>query len=851
MARKKASRKPVVTCPSCGYEADPAAGTVNFCPGCGKDLRAAADDPSRGGPFVHRVIADRYRLLALLGEGGMGAVYKAEHIRMGKALALKILRGDFAREPGAAERFLAEARIVSRLSHPHTIAVFDFGEIDAAGSGFYLAMEYVSGNDLAAVLRDRGPLSEPRVADIGQQILGSLGEAHDAGIVHRDVKPGNVMLMRTRAGEDFVKVLDFGIAKLRHAGPEGGSGKAALSSSATSAGAIVGTPSYVAPEQARGAGVDARSDLYAVGCLLYELAAGRPPFVAPTPMAIVAAHLHQEPPPLTSVAPGVSRKLAEVIHRALRKRPEERFAGADEMREALAAVSEPTGAHALGDGGPQLTGELGIARREDFAEFERELRALRRSRVLAPLAALLALAAVALAIWRWPDLYAAAAARAPRIAALVPAALRPTALTQDEEHEPNDGPAFANPLAIPPGPDGAPAGGTAAVRGHVGAKLSATSGDVDVYRLELPPIEGRKVVVAEWRGELPGQGIRGLDVALALNRERAPQGGRIAAPLVASADRGGPGQPERLVAAAEAGVHYLTVREQHGADGPVEKPTDRYVLEVRIADPAPGEEVEPNDAPDGSGPDEAGYARWRALAAWNVLAEGGFVRGETSPHDPDLFAVEGGAEDAPALVVALPDPGLALAARRSLPAAEGVAAERSGGGVRFEEAGDAGPGEVLLVPLGAVPRPGAPVLVQLRGAAGEGSYAVAALGSTPASAAAVLARVRALAEAGRTAQALELAAAFAANVSAASRDDVLLAAGAIAQRAAGEVAPDGLAAYERASQLLGAAILETEGSEVRYRGAFEGRAAGAGGADRQDEGPAPEDRPSSSAGAAP
>jgi hypothetical protein len=401
-------------------------------------------------------------------------------------------------------------------------------------------------------------------------------------------------------------------------------------------------------------------------------------------------------------------------------------------------------------------------------------------------------------------------------------ALRPGGPRAGEEQEPNDRPADATPLTVAPGPDGAHATGVAAVRGRVGARLSATSGDVDVFRLEIPPLAGRKVVLAEWSGERAGEGIRGLDVALALNRERPPQDGRIAAPLVASADRGGPGQPERLVAAAEPGVHYLTVREQHAAEmGPVEKPTDRYLLEVRLADPPPGEEVEPNDAPEGPG--AAGYARWRAVAAWNLLAEGAFVRGETSPHDGDLYAVEGRSEGAPAFVVALPDPGVALAARRWRPGGED-AAGGSGGRAPLEDAGEAGPGELLVVPLGAAPRPGASVLVELRAAAGRGGYAVAALGSAPASGAAVLARVRSLAEAGRAALALELAAAFAANAAASPEgDEVLGAAGALAARTAAEVAPDGLAAYERASRLLGAAILEAEDGVVRYRGAFEAR----------------------------
>jgi serine/threonine-protein kinase len=296
MPRKKAASPAMKPCPHCGYLPDASAGALNFCPACGASVRAAPRRaPAEPAGFASQVVADRYRLLELIGEGGMGSVYKAEHIRMGKALALKILRGDFAREVGAVERFLAEARIVSRLSHPHTIGVFDFGEVGAAADGFYLAMEYVPGKDLARVLRDGGPIGEARAAEIGQQVLGALAEAHDAGIVHRDMKPGNVMLMQTRSGEDFVKVLDFGIAKLREDG-----------AATTAAGAIVGTPNYLPPEQARGDAADARSDLYALGCVLYELVAGRPPFVAPNPMAVVSAHLSQPPPPLASVAPGVS-----------------------------------------------------------------------------------------------------------------------------------------------------------------------------------------------------------------------------------------------------------------------------------------------------------------------------------------------------------------------------------------------------------------------------------------------------------------------------------------------------------------------------------------------------------------
>jgi serine/threonine-protein kinase len=766
------------------------------------------------------VIADRYRLLSVLGQGGMGSVYKAEHIRMGKALALKLLRGDFARDEGAVERFRGEAQIVSRLSHPHTIAVFDFGEIDD-GSGFYLAMEYVPGKDLAVVLREARALPEPRVLDVGAQILGSLAEAHDAGVVHRDVKPGNVMLMQTRSGEDWVKVLDFGIAKLREEG-------SAARSSRRGAGVIVGTPNYLAPEQARGDAVDGRADLYAVGCVLHELATGRPPFQAPTPMAVVSAHL-QQPPPRADAAPCVTRQLADVIERALAKRPEERFASADAMRDALLAAGEPTGArHLRRPASPRVTGELEIASREDFEGFQRQLRALRRSRVVAPATALAIAVATLLVAWRWDDVYGALARRAPRIAAALPASLRPSGFYDGEEQEPNDVPASANPLPLPPGPDGTPAGGVAVVRGHIGAKLSERSGDVDIYRLEVPEGVGRKVLVAQWRGERDGEGIRGLDVALTLNRERKDGEARTSAPLVASVNRGGPGKPERLVAAVEPGAYYLSVREQHDeATGPVEKPSDAYVLEVRLADPEPGQEVEPNDAPDRGSSRYERYPEWRALASRNPLAEGSVIHGETSPDDPDVYGVpvHGGippaeTPGAQALVVAVPEPKLALVARRWLPDAEDLGAPRPQDRVRFEEAGTTAKGEVLVVD---VPPAKGPVLVELRGAEGDGRYEVVALGEGPASSAAVLGLLRALSAAGRPAPALELAAAYATRVPrGAGRDEVLRAAGQIAAAAAPALGPGSVHAHDRAAHFLGTAVFQVEpGGRVVYTGAFE------------------------------
>jgi tRNA A-37 threonylcarbamoyl transferase component Bud32 len=297
------------------------------------------------------VIGDRYRLIAPIAEGLASSVFKAEHVRMGKALCIKVLRGPLARDPELAARFRTEARVVSRLSHPHVIGVFDFGELEA-NEGFYLAMEYLHGENLLDVLRREGRLPEARAAAIGAQLLGALGEAHEAGIVHRDVKPANVMLLQPKNDADFVKLLDFGIAEIEGQGPGGG----------------LGTPTYLSPEQARGAAPDARSDLYSLGVLLYEMVAGRPPFSAPHPMAVLSAHLHEEPAPLGSLCPEVSPAFAAVVHRALAKRPEERFENADAMRIALHAAGvrgEPEAPE-----GPEppaeVTGELEIARRIDF-----------------------------------------------------------------------------------------------------------------------------------------------------------------------------------------------------------------------------------------------------------------------------------------------------------------------------------------------------------------------------------------------------------------------------------------------------------------------------------------------------
>lgn len=809
-------------CPKCGYLADTSAGPVNFCPKCGNDLRGPGATQVVASPLIGTVIAQRYRLLSLLGEGGMGAVYKAEHVRMGKALAVKLLRGDFARDPEAVQRFVDEAQIVSRLSHPHTIAVFDFGELDTL-DGLYLAMEYVPGKDLAWLLKTGGPVPAPRVITIGQQLLGSLAEAHDAGIVHRDVKPGNVMLMQTRSGDDFAKVLDFGIAKLRD-DPR--------SASLTSAGAIVGTPNYLAPEQARGRDVDARADLYAAGAVLFELLTGRPPFVAPNPMAVVNAHLHDPPPPLHQFAPECTSAMGEVIRRALEKRPEDRYQTADQMREALLAAGEPSGPSTpRRPYAPEITGELEIASRDDFRELEEQIRALKRSRVAAPAAVAILLLVTGLVAWRWGDVYGLLARHAPGIAVALPAGLRPSNLYDGREHEPNDSPAQANPLPLPPGPDGRIARGTAAMKGHVGARLSGSTGDIDVFEVTVPAGAAPALLVAEWSGERKGEGIRGLDVALTLNRRREDDSGLSSAPLVANVDRGDAGRPETLSASVDPGTYFLAVRERHEADAaPVEKPTDAYLLEVRLADPKPGEELEPNDRPDSVSHRFVRYAEWSTLAARNPLVEGKVLHAETSREDPDLFAVVArGPGEQTEVVAAIPDDRLALAALTWVPDAEDLAPPRPADRLRFEKAGAGGAGQVLFLPVAPGPRPGAPTLLQIRAAQGAGRYDLLPLGAGSASGAAAIELAQALAAERRHPQALELLAGFVRHLPASTaRNEALFTAGEIARQAAAALPGSAAGRFAAAGELLGAPVVVGGKGGLRYEGAFEARVEGEG-----------------------
>jgi serine/threonine-protein kinase len=274
------------------------------------------------------IVADRYRVESLLGEGGMGAVYLVEHVHMKKRLALKVLSTEMGRNDEAVARFEQEARAAAHVEHPNVAAAVDFGRM--SDGAFYLALEYVEGVSLRQRIQ-QGPLDPVRAVEIIVQALAGLSKAHEMGIVHRDLKPDNVMISQ-RGGTEVVKVLDFGIAKIRAEADN-----VPRKVQATRAGMIFGTPDYMSPEQALGEAVDGRADLYAIGVMLYEMLTGVLPFQVDDPMVMLARHITAPPPKMSEQVPHVAvpPALEAVVMKLLEKKAADRYRNADELADAL------------------------------------------------------------------------------------------------------------------------------------------------------------------------------------------------------------------------------------------------------------------------------------------------------------------------------------------------------------------------------------------------------------------------------------------------------------------------------------------------------------------------------------
>jgi len=310
-------------CPKCLV---PFRATFTRCPRDGSELVWRVDDP-----LIGATIADRYVLEALVGEGAMGLVYRAHHARLSRLFALKLMFGDVAAEAAMRMRFAQEADAASRFCHPNVVSVVDFGRTERGI--LYLAMDYVDGETLASLIRRQGPLDEHRVVALSRQLARGLGHAHHAGLVHRDFKPANVAIAVGDDGGEVARVLDFGLAISEREGDRVGR--------LTEHGLVVGTPIYIAPEQAKDQPVDHRADLFALGVVMYEMLTGKPPFEG-SGAEIARANVQLHPPALSKRNPDVrvTPELEAIVFRLLEKRASDRYQSAEDVIAALDRFEE-------------------------------------------------------------------------------------------------------------------------------------------------------------------------------------------------------------------------------------------------------------------------------------------------------------------------------------------------------------------------------------------------------------------------------------------------------------------------------------------------------------------------------
>lgn len=528
--------------------------------------------------WLGRVVDGRYRVVEAIGRGGMGVVYKVEHRRLGKIAAMKVLHRDLASDPEVVGRFHREAEAISRLTHPNTVQVFDFG---SAEDGLYLVMEYVRGRDLGDILDRDGPMALSRAAPIVAQICAALAEAHDLGVVHRDLKPENVIVTRTHGGRDFVKVLDFGLAKI---------GEREEDSEVTNRGSIVGTPYYMSPEQIRGENIDARSDIYSLGALMYRVLTDENVFSSKTPVGVLTKHLTDKPAPPSTRFPelAIDPQVDDILLRALEKRPADRFASAVEMSAAVeeafselctdAASSAPLAPGAISSSilrhvprsGSATTSDINFGiesqlrlRRSDIDRYESRLR---RRRVINAF-----LVPVLLAVFAGTGYYV-----------FVWLKNQP----RTSEHEPNNHLDEATLIAS----------GTE-VTGLLGKRMTTTTPDQDFYALEqTADPEGDHVISAEVSG-LPN-----IDLELYVYDREGE--------IVAHANSGGVGHGEHIHRSRVKRSVFLLVTEAMpaGPKLPTENVSDQYTLKATLSPVDARLEIEPNDTAETATPIHPGAA---------------------------------------------------------------------------------------------------------------------------------------------------------------------------------------------------------------------------------------------------
>lgn len=518
-----------------------------FCGLCGHHLRGGEALRAVGDPLIGAVVGARYRLIAKIGVGGMGTVYKVEHVQMGKLMAMKLLHGDLSRDEAMIQRFNREGRAVSRLTSRHTVQVFDYGQSDGL---IYLVMEYLRGRDLGRMLQETGPLEPSRCAPMIRQIAESLDEAHGKGVVHRDLKPENIFLCAPQAGREVVKVLDFGLAKITE--QENTSGQ-------TLGGALIGTPYYMSPEQISDREVGPHSDIYGLGALVFKLLTGEPPFASSQPMAVLTAHL-QTPPPRASERLAERAEQLEpvdgVLMKAMSKSEGERYASAMAFAEAFERAlaqgspkpsASPASPGALEVGDPMLLDDGVISTRADWDRFERSLRWRRLMSVAGMFFGII----LALGLGYWGG-------------------VEGNFFRRGVEVEPNDRTVDATEVRL-----------GQAMSGAIGLAAPGQRADQDFFVVRYDGAPGHVMSVSV-------TGVEGVDLVL----EVYDTSGR----RQAGADGGGPGQGESLRGVTWSGLPlYVLVRELWTEGIPARAAPDKpYSLTASIGPREVSFEREPN-----------------------------------------------------------------------------------------------------------------------------------------------------------------------------------------------------------------------------------------------------------------
>ena len=320
-------------------------GTPPDSPSSGRTSSASQGPPPRArrvDRLIGTLLDGKYKILKKIGEGGMGSVYLANQETIDRKVAIKVLLSKLAEDNMAIRRFEQEAKAISKMQHPNTVTIYDYGRIEEEdGERLFIVMEYLKGSTLTQVLRKESALLGLRAARILRQVCASLADAHGAGIIHRDLKPDNIFLTEVGGNKDWVKVLDFGVAKLADSEAAG---------TLTQTGMIFGTPKYMSPEQAEGKPIDYRADIYALGVVLYELITGKPPFTSDTPVGLLLKHISEPPRPFSEVAKerSIDPNLEQIVMRALEKHPDSRQQQVTELAAELEQYERmATGLHTV------------------------------------------------------------------------------------------------------------------------------------------------------------------------------------------------------------------------------------------------------------------------------------------------------------------------------------------------------------------------------------------------------------------------------------------------------------------------------------------------------------------------